>query len=163
MTVLRARKLPELLTLVLGAFVPWLLVGFGFFWCDQFEIFWGHQWTNSFSLPYILQEGALPIVETVIMGALVLFVLFSYRNYQLKTTVDVQKKQDLIYWFLLASVLTAIFAQPWHLVRWLAAAPYIGILIAFSFTNTSSRSAEAWHLFLLLLLAGLHSYKMLII
>ncbi len=161
LTVLRARKLSEATSLLFGMFAPWLLVGFGYFWFDQFNIFWSAQWTEAFSWPQYVDVKLIPMFELLILAILLLWVLFSYRGYQMKTTMEVQKRQDLLYWFLLAGGLTAIFAQPWHMLSWLAVVPYIGVLLSFNFTNMSKRAAEAWHLLLLLFFVGLHFHELI--
>lgn len=161
LSLLRASRIREQVTLLIGALVPWLLCGFAFYWFDQFDVFWNRQWMDVFYWPTIVKRSAIPYVSILVMGVFVLLVLFNRRRYLLKTTMEVQKKIDLIYWFLFSAGIAALFAQPWAEARWLMVSPLGGMLLGLHFTRMSPRSAEAWHLFLLILLFGLHLYPLL--
>ena len=83
---------------------------------------------------------------------LILVALFSYSRYKLKTTMEVQKKLDLLFWFLFSALWIGIFTQPWSLTTFLSLAPVLGILIGLNFTILSRSTAEFWHFLLVVAL-----------
>ena len=90
------------------------------------------------------------------MGILTFFVLFQRRQYLKKTKMDVQIKLGIFYWYFLGLGASVLFAQPWHLYRWQAIVPIAGALLGLSLSQADRRSAEVWHLILILLLVALH-------
>ena len=161
LNLLRASRIREQVTLLIGALVPWLLCGFAFYWFDQFDVFWDRQWVGVFYWPTIVGRESIPYISILLMVLVVLAVLLNRRRYMLKTTMEVQKKIDLIYWFLFSAGVAALFAQPWAEARWLMVSPFCGMLLGLHFTSMSRRAAEAWHLFLLVLLFGLQFYPLI--
>lgn len=155
LTLLRKSSLREQLMLLTGCFIPWLFVGFGYFWFDQFDHFWTQQWKGAFNWFSPLNLATLPIAALVGWAVLMLVALLSYSRYNFKTTMEVRKKIDLLFWFFLAGSLAGLSAQPWQLGSLLALAPSLGILLGLNLTYLSARAAEFWHLLLVLALLAL--------
>ncbi len=155
---LRAPKLREQLTLLTGVILPFILVGFYYFWYDQLGLFLSQQFAVTFSLIPSLEWNAMPwqvIAQHALMVLLLLMSLFSYRSYNAKTTMEVRKKIDLLYWLLLGAGISILFFRDFHMLHWQMIVLPLGILISFNFTNWSKPTASTLHLLLFLLVIAL--------
>jgi hypothetical protein len=161
LSILRKRSLREQLILLFGSFTPWLLAGFACFWYDAFDLFWREQWREAFGWPVMIRLKELPLASLGGWLLLLLISLLSIRRYKLKTTLEVQKKVDLLFWFLLCAALVALFNQPWQLTSLLSLAPRLGILLGLSFSYLTKSAAELWHLLLVIALLTLQLWPLL--
>lgn len=150
--ILKSGKFRDQVILVIGTGFPLYLTSIIYFWQDAFSDFWTQQWQGAFGLPQFLNWQKVPFFSLLVLLVLLFIVLLSRRAYRLKTKMEVQLKLNILYWLLLASGVSALFAMPWNMQHWLAAAPFLGIFISMNFTKAKSTSAEAWHLLLLLVI-----------
>lgn len=154
--VLKSGKFRDQVILLIGTAFPLYLLSIYYFWMDSFTDFWQQQWTDAFGLPQYMDWQKAPFFGLLFMSALLLTTLISRRTYRLKTKMEVQVKLNILYWLLLASGVSALFAMPWNMQHWLAAAPLMGVFLSMNFTKMRSATGEAWHLILLLFIFLLH-------
>lgn len=161
--ILRANRIKEQVMMLLGISVPHLLAAFLSFWNNQWYRYVELQWTLPFSLPTLTppSDGLGFWVRMTIMSIIVIVVLFNYGGYRHRTTIEVQKKIDLLYWYLLAGGLTVVTTADLNLQHWQVVVIPCGILLGISMTKLDNRTAEALHLLLLALLFVLQYLPML--
>ena len=150
--ILKSGKFRDQLILLIGAFIPLYLLGIGYYWYDMLPIFWEQQWASAFSLPQTIAWNKIPMVPNIAMITLIIIILTSRRHYLAKTKMDVQIKIDILFWLLLGAGLSIWWIMPWNMQQWQALVPIAGILLSFNFTKAKPKTAEAWHLVLLILL-----------
>lgn len=148
LSILRAREIRERLMAIAGLLSPLLITGFVYQWYGQWDEFVRIQFSMAFRL-----TAAVPwpttFDEIMVPGLLlctVLVVLLRYGRYRHKMVIDVQKKIDLIFWYLLAGGLSVLTAGDLQLVDWLMILIPTGILLGLLFTYMSARIAESIHL-----------------
>ena len=92
--ILRAFNFQELFMILIGMLMPYLLTGLYFFWFNQLDVFWEHQFVRNigfFSAGSGLHswDGYL---KALLFMLLVGFVVFSNNAYLIKKNIQVQKK-----------------------------------------------------------------------
>jgi hypothetical protein len=150
LTIFRKSSLREAFILLLGYLTPWVLAGFGFFWYDAFGLFWEIQVAGALGWPQNISLAEFPVIELGGWLILLLVVLFSYNRYTLKTTMEIQKEINLLFWFLLCAAFIGLFSQPWSLASLMGLAPALGLLLGLHFSYFSKSVAEFWHFVLVI-------------
>jgi hypothetical protein len=152
--ILRAFNFRELSMILTGMFMPYLLTALYFFWFDQLDVFWEHQFGRNIGLLSVgieLQgwDGYLkPFIFFLLTG----FVIFNNSAYLIKKNIQEQKKVNVLYWVLVSAGIAAPFQTGLTYEHFLLMAPTLGIFLALSFTSMKHQWAEAIH-FLLLVVA----------
>lgn len=149
--ILRGFNITERLILLVGILVPYILVGTWTFWTNQFDQFIQHHFQDNFAF-FVLPHSfdTLTLVQLIIFGLFLFFVLFSRNQYLHKRKIQAQKNIDILYWAILIGGLTIIFQSNISLEHLLILAPPIGILLSFNFLTMNNRWAEVIHFLLLL-------------
>ncbi len=148
LSILRAREIRERLMAITGLLSPLLIMGFIYLWYGQWDAFVNIQFSMAFRLIELMQWSGT-FQDVMVLGLLLctlLVVLLRYGRYQYKMVIDVQKKIDLIFWYLLAGGLSVLTAGDLQLLNWLIVLIPTGILLGLLFTYTSARIAESVHL-----------------
>jgi len=148
LSILRAREIRERLMAITGLLTPLLITGFIYQWYGQWDAFVSIQFSMAFQLVKSVQWPAT-LSEITVLGLLLctlLVVLLRYGRYRYKMVIDVQKKIDLVFWYLLAGGLSVLTAGDLQLFNWLIVLVPTGILLGLLFTYTSARIAESIHL-----------------
>ena len=158
LVVLRTTRMREILMLLIGALVPHLLAGVVYFWFDRFDLYWSRQWLLPFGLPILQPIQLLDWISLILLLILVAVVLFSYNANLGRTTIEVRKRVDLIYWILLIGSLSLLTYAGVTAAHMQVLAVPLGILLAFNFTRADQRTAEAVHLVLLTIVLLLQFY-----
>ncbi|MFT4759227.1 MAG: hypothetical protein ACI9XO_000196 [Paraglaciecola sp.] len=163
LSVLRASKLKEWLMIISGFLLPYLLIGTYFFWFDQFGEFWTQQVSQNLS--FLSFNGNSDITTTtklVCFSLLILFALGSAGMYNFKKNIQIQKKITVLYWLLFFAGITVLFQTNVTIAHFQIIAVPIGIFLAMSFSNMTSRWAESFHFLLLVLILALQFKNILI-
>ncbi len=161
LSILRAFRTKEIVILVIGLGVPYFLGGTLSFWLDQWDFFWQAQFGNVYEfLNFVGGATWINYAKLSFIGLLLLIVIFSYRSYNLKKNIRIQKNISIFYWALLIGALSLLVQSPIALIHLLIIVPVLAILLSFSFLKFSKPTAEALHL-IFLICALLLQYKTL--
>lgn len=149
LNTLRAFKLRELLIMVSGLFTPFLLAGYYAIWQGT-----GWAFLQSFRAAFAyLDFSTAPqyhwMLALGLWGLLILIVLFNYTAYLKRVQIEAKKQINILYWGLLVSGLTVLFLSQADIENLLVSTVPLAILLSFSFSRLSSRTAEAVHFVLL--------------
>lgn len=155
--ILRAFNIQELLMMSTGLLIPYLLTGLYFFWFDQFDVFWDHQFIRNFG--FFSVANALNswdgYVKVLLFALLTGFVVFSNNTYMIKKNIQVQKKISVLYWILVVAGISAPFQAGLTFEHFLMLTPTLGIFLGLTFTNMKSQWAEAIHFIMVVLALSL--------
>lgn len=153
LNILRAFNLQELLMLLIGAFVPYILSSTYVFWVDQWDIFFKRQFVTSIGfLDFRFVNEPETYLKIIFVDLFLLVAIFSYNLYNYKKNIQVQKKFTVLYWGLFFSAFTLFFQAGIQNDHLLILVLPLGIMLSINFTNMSRRWAEIIHLFILLII-----------
>lgn len=148
--ILRAFSLQERLMVVMGALVPYILVGVYVFWNDQWSVFVQQQLVDSIALfDFRNEPDVVSVLKIVFVDIFLVIAIFSYSLYMFKKNIQVQKKISVLYWGLFFAAFTLCFQAGIQLDHLLVLAVPLGMLISINFTSLPSRWAEVLHLLIL--------------
>jgi hypothetical protein len=153
--ILRAFSIREQLMLIVGALVPYLLLGTYYFWYDQLGYFLDFQFNTGLQWWSLFSVGSLPAIgyfKLGLIGLLILLALVSYNQNISRRVRESQKKMSILYWMLFLGMFTLLVQADFQLDHILVIAVPLGILLSFNFTQLSNSWAELLHFFLLLVI-----------
>ncbi len=147
LNILRAFKFRERLMVLTGLATPYILLSVYYFWAGQLEAFWQNYLNGSFAFLDFVQTTPGVVYRSLgVFAVLLLMVLFSYRTYQFKQTMQVQRKINILYWGLLITALSLFIQADIQIDHLLIMALPLGIMLSFNFIKMPNRLAEAIHL-----------------
>lgn len=150
LNILRAFKVRERLMVLIGLATPYILISAYFFWVDGFFTFWQERLPGSFAFLDFTPAPNWAVFRSLsIFSILILVVLFSYRSYIVKQTMQVQRKINIIFWGLLATAFSLLIQADIGIGHLLVTAVPLGILLSFNFIRLPHRMAEVLHLLIL--------------
>ncbi len=150
LNILRAFKFRERLMMLAGLITPYILLSAYFIWKDEFWSFWLERMPGSFAfLDFKPAPLWLAYRSLAIFAVLILVVLFSYRSYLYKQTIQVQRKVNILFWGLLLTVLSLFMQSDIEIGHLLVTAVPLGIMLSFNFIRMPNRMAEVIHLLIL--------------
>jgi len=95
----------ELLNAIIGVLVPFFIViGLVYFFKGDFNIFDGYE-INRNIFSWFAKLNLIDIIPLLLYVFLIILGIFSYPSLVKKTNLQVQKKINILFWFLLASFL----------------------------------------------------------
>jgi len=147
LSVLRAFRLRELIMLLIGFIVPYIISVVYFFWYDQLGDFWQNHVLNGFSfLDFALEANLKSYILLGLFLLLGLIALFSLNSYYAKKNIQAQKNISVLYWALLFAAISAVFQPQLQFYHFLLFMPPLGIFLSFNFLKMKPKFAEALHL-----------------
>lgn len=156
---LRSFPAREQLVFTTGIFAPFFLALTSFFWYDQADAFFGTQfdllgWPSA-SLPADLYNS----IKTALLGLLIVVTLLGFGIYYHKKLIQIQKYITILYWFMFAGLISALFCGQWRVENLLLAIPTVGIFLSYQFQSTRNYAlVEFFHLLLLIGIFALQFY-----
>lgn len=149
---LRAFKLQEILMLLSGVFVVYLLVFTYYYWFDQLDYLRIHQFESNFAF-FDFSEVTMAqfASETAIVFILLATVLLAYGYLMKKRTIQFQKKVGVMYILLFITLLTLLFQSNLTTHHYGILTFPIGILLGLVIHSMNPSSAEIFHLFLFII------------
>jgi len=153
LSILRAFHLRERIMMIVGAFIPYLLLGVYYFWFGQLAYFIEVQLNENFQWFSMIRLSALNSIEYFKLGFLaflVLVVLASFNQNISRKVREVQKKISILYWMLFLAFFSLVIQADIQLDHLLILAFPLGVLLSFNFTSLQPNWAELMHFFLLL-------------
>ncbi|MCG8329852.1 MAG: hypothetical protein MI974_19305 [Chitinophagales bacterium] len=156
LSLLRAFKFKERLMVTSGILTPYIILGAYYFWIKQWDVF-VLSLTEGFGFLSFVKTPPIPLYRGLgIFLILILVVNFSYRNYQFKQKMDVQRKINILFWGLFATVFS-LFIQVDITISHLAITAFpIGVMLSLNFIKMPARMAEVIHLLMLVGLLAMH-------
>lgn len=150
LNVLRAFNIKERLMFIIGAIVPYILLGVYFLWNDQFDFFIQAQFFDNINvLDFKGILSRFSYVKLAIFALLLLIILFSYGSYTFKRNIQVQKKISILYWGMFIALFSIFFQAGIRLDHLLILTVPIGVLLSINFSLMKKNTAELLHLLLL--------------
>lgn len=143
---LRSFKISELVIYFSGFFVPLFLLGTYYYWNDKLDLIYeyfqfGQGIISVFSnLRYqtLLYLGSISVIAV--------YAILRYNNFTMKNTIQVQKKVDIVYWFMLFCLLNMFFCEVVSIHHLVILAIPFSIFVGLSFEKMkSSLMAEMLH------------------
>lgn len=155
--ILRAFNIRELMMILFGMFIPYLLVGLYFFWYDQPGVFWEHQFSRNagFFDFNIDVSNWYDYMKVGLFALLIGYVIFNSNSYLIKKNIQVQKKISVLYWILVVAAISAPFQEGLTFEHLLLATPTLGIFLGLSFTDMKPQWAEAIHFIIVIIALSL--------
>lgn len=151
LNTIRQGKLQEVIVFLLGILIPHFLIGVGYFWFDRLDHYFEVQWLEAFKLPILPSLDWMGYAQLGFILLLVFSSLVGYSSTQVKTTIDVRKKVDLLYWMLLVGGLSGALGNYLSLDFLQILLVPLAIITAIRFTRARPRNADALHIILLTL------------
>ncbi len=154
---LRSFKISELMIFLSGIIVPVFLLWTYFYWNDRSsDIFELLQFDKGiFSV--FLNFNTEVLIWLVLIGLIVGFSIVRYNNYTMKNAIQVQKKIDIVYWFMLFTFMMLFFVEginPEHLI--FLAIPF-AVFLGLSYERMKNHLiAELLHIVLVLTILVIH-------
>ena len=149
---LRSFSAKEQIIFLTGIVVP-VFLGFTlYFWFDQPGAFWTRQLSEGLAIGRLSWSGLAFAVQLKfgLIGALLLIVLLGFNVYYFKKLIQVQKYITILFWFLLANLLSACVHSGMRVEYCLLLMPSVAIFFAYAFSSLRNAIiAEALHLTLL--------------
>ena len=150
LNILRAFRPGELLILLVGFFVPFILFGVYHFWTDNFTYFYQTQFVNNFgALQFKVPNNWDSYLKLGFFAILLIIFLASFGLYTAKKSIQAQKNVSILYWILVFGLFTLLLQKNIELYHLLIIAIPLGIGLAFNFQKLSPPVAETLHLLLL--------------
>jgi len=152
MLMLRSSNFNDYLILLIGCFVPYFLVGTGFFLADAFPEFWQRQFTNNIGIKDFLtrRNWSEYVKPTITVVAIIGFVVLS-GNISTRTGSQAQKNYKLLYWALAIGGLSIMFQLGISAEHLLLVSAPLGVLLAAAITRIKNpTAAELTHLAILI-------------
>ena len=152
LNILRAFKIRERLMVLTGLVTPYLLLSAYYFWTGQFFTFWQERLPSSIAfLDFVPTPNWLFLRSLAIFIILILVVLFSYRSYIVKQTMQVQRKLNILFWGLLTTSFSLLIQADIEIGHLLVTAVPLGIMLSFNFIRMPNRMAEVIHLLIVVI------------
>lgn len=148
--ILRAFRIKERLGLIIGAFIPFFLVGTYFFLVDRYDYFFQNQFLNNIGfLDFQVVLDTENIIKLMVLGGVLILVILSIGQYKSKQVIQVQKKIDILVWALLLAFFSLLIQSNITITHSLILSIPLGIFLALNFTEMKNQWAESIHLILL--------------
>jgi len=147
--VLRSFRMQELLMLLVGACVPYILLSTYFFWYGQFGTFWQTAIVEQLAWLDFTRLQELWYIELLFFAVLVLWCVFSRSAILLGAVMETRIKTDVIYWALLLSGGIILFTpEPGTAELFVLVVP-LGVLLGLRFLVLPKRIAALLHFLLI--------------
>lgn len=148
---LRSFQVRERMVFLTGIFVPVFLAFSGYFWFNRAGVFFDTQFSQWARLPSIWLSGStLSYLKAGLLVILLIAVFLGVNVYYYKRLIQVQKYITILFWFLFAGIIAAVFQQEILPEYSLLIMPSIAIFLAYSFLSfRNSLMAEIFHFGLL--------------
>ncbi len=155
--ILRSFRLNEILILTSGMFVPIFLAGVYYYWHGELDLIWEYFQFGNGILSLFWRLSLESILYLAAIGLVVIFVIARYNNYTMKNAIQVQKKIDIIYWFMFFSLVITFFVNGLSATHLLILAIPFSMFIGLSYEKMkSSMLAEVLHIVMIILILTTH-------
>lgn len=154
---LRSFKVSELFIFLSGIIVPVFLLWTIFYWNDKgSEIYELIQFDKGiFSV--LLHFTTEVLIWLIFTGIIVGFSIVRYNNYTMKNAIQVQKKIDIVYWFMLFTLIMLFFIEGINEEHLIFTAIPFSVFLGLSYERMKNHLiAELLHIVLVLSILVIH-------
>lgn len=145
--ILRSFKLSELMIFTSGMFVPFFLLGTYYYWNGKLKLIWDYFQFDSGIFGLFLDLDLKTILYLSAIGLTAIYSIARYNTYTMKSSIQVQKKIDIIYWFMFFCMLMMFFINGITFTHLVILAIPFAMFIGLSFEKMKSRFvAEMFHI-----------------
>lgn len=131
---LRSFSVREQMVYAVGVGAILIIAQAALFWYDRLEDFWAIQIANLIAWPQVsIPQDIHSRLSIGMMGLLLFIVAFGFNLYYHKRAIQIRKYIDILYWFLLAGVVSAFFRPSSTLDGFLLCGPTAGIFLSYLF------------------------------
>ena len=150
LSILRANKFKESLILIIGFISPFILIMTYKYWKDSLAEFYKIQFSDNLDFMDFSSVSSVEMFYTLgFFILLILITLFSVKTYNYRMKMKVQKNINILYFYLVTSIITVFFQNGINLQHLMLLIPALSILISINFVRMPRHWAEIFHLFLL--------------
>jgi len=143
-------RLRDLVNALAGFFVPFFIVGGLLYYTKgEFSLFEGYE-INTSIISWFTELNLLDLIPMFFYLALVLTVILNYRSLTRKTSLNVLKKLNLLYWFLAFSAFTTIFINERNVAHLIILAVPSSILLGMVIERVKAPAIEEFMHFVVL-------------
>lgn len=141
LTHLRSLKIREIIVFFAALAVPGFLGWFYALWHNAGSAFSSQQFGSLWQFWNFHLESSLNIqIRCGLLVLLLLIVLFSFNAYYFKRLIQVQKYNNIMYWVLLTTCLSAFLRNVPTLEHFVPAGTVVGIFLALSFQSLKNKA-----------------------
>jgi len=157
--ILRAFRLKERIQFLIGALLPYYLLGVYFYVTGRWSAFWQETFDAPVGfLPALHISSSEDYLKFGLLLAGVLLVLANSRQYLIKKHIQAQRKVGILIWFLVIGLLSTVFVSEWTLLHFQILSIPMATFLAMTFASLRPGWAEALH-FIFLSVALLWQFK----
>jgi len=152
LSILRSFSIKEIWMVLVGFLVPYFLTSVYYFLVDDLSGFWQRHFVDNLSfLDISFRMDAILLAKLGLFVLLIVVVIFSFGQYLMKKSIQVQKNIQVLYLALLFAGLTLFFQASLAMDHLLLLVPSLSILLSLSLLEMKRTNAEIVHFFLLFL------------
>lgn len=141
LTHLRSLKVREIVAFFGALLVPEFLGWVYALWHNEGSVFRSIQFGSLWQFwDFHLDSSLSILIRCGLLALLLLTVLFSFNTYYFKRLIQVQKYNNILYWVLLTTCLSAFLRNVPTLEHFVLAGTSIGIFLALSFQNLKNKA-----------------------
>ncbi len=143
---MRALRLKEILTIIVGFLTPYLLLGVYHFWFDQYGVFTQSHFGSYLDLSFFTVVSNQWINVVVgFFGLLIAYHSVFSNEYFKKKNIQVQKRVSVFFLFMLVSFFTIFFQASTDVTNLLVLAIPLSIFTGFAFIEMKATTATSLH------------------
>ncbi len=163
LAIMRGIRPKEVLMLLIGVFVPYLLIGVYLYWYNQLPMLFDQHILSNFKwLDIRIVAEPMSYLKLGIVGLLVIMVILSGSSFYSRRDVGTQKCITILYWTLFFAGLTLLTQANVQIEHLLIFALPLGMLLSLAFLQFNESAAETFHLLLLMGILILHYQYLLV-
>lgn len=143
---LRSFKISEMIIYISGYFVPLFLLGTYYYWNNKLDLIYDYFQFDKGILSIFSDLSYEVLFHIAAIGIVVVYTIVRYNSFMMKSTIQVQKKVDIVYWFMLFCLLNMFFSNGISLTHMVVLAIPFSIFVGLSFEKVKSNlMAEMIH------------------
>ncbi|WP_235295313.1 hypothetical protein [Portibacter lacus] len=147
MLILRSFKISELFILTSGVFVPLFLLGSYYYWHGELILIQSYFQFDKGILAVFQSLNLQSILYLAVIGITILYAIVRYNTFTMKIAIQVQKKVDIIYWFMMFSLIMMFFINGVSITHLVILSVPFAMFIGLSYEKMkSSMIAEVLHI-----------------
>jgi len=158
LAIIRSFKTKEVMQYICGLSVPFILYGTWSYYRSVFQENMNGLWQNQFGFPAnLIPNNTNGYIHLALILLPILIAIFSYGNYSMKKSIQVQKKIDILFWMIASSMIALFINDNLTHDHLLMLAIPLGILLSMNLLKIKSAIIpELIHLSILILIGLVH-------
>jgi hypothetical protein len=152
LSVVRVFRFREMMVYLAGGLIPLFWAWLWYFWLDQGSVFRDSQWSALLQIStFSMNWTSGTWLNWSVLALFTILFLLGLTSVSNKKGIQLQKLVSVLFWFLIAGILTTILQRQWDWSTWIIPIPSLAILLALGYLATLKKWwAELVHLLLFL-------------